>query len=268
MVLEPSPVRVNPPRVLSGLGAITGSMKNRENPKSCARCGISFLPASNSNRFCKVCARLNHLDYSRNYYVEHREILKAKSREYRAKHSTGFRPKECKVCHQTFTPTDNHQKYCLSCKPSVLRETYRRNGALYRARHPEKAREQQRKAMERRRDHYLAMDSLYSARTNGEARRKVFEHYSNGTFRCACCGQSEIDFLTIDHINNDGAKQRLRLFGRRNRGGVFFYRWLVKNGFPPGLAVLCMNCNLSKGKHGLCVHQAARFGVMGAGCSH
>jgi len=165
-------------------------------------------------------------------------------------------------------PDNSNQKYCLNCKPTVLKEWYRRNGALYRQRHPERVREQQRKAVEKRRDHYLAMDAFYHSRIGEQVKQKVFDHYSNGTLTCACCGESEIDFLTIDHINNDGAKHRLELSGRRNWGGVSLYKWLVRNGFPPGFAVLCMNSNLSKGKHGMCIHHTARVTIRSADCHY
>ncbi len=36
-------------------------------------------------------------------------------------------------------------------------------------------------------------------------REKVFNHYGK---KCACCGESIYEFLTIDHINNDGAKHK------------------------------------------------------------
>jgi hypothetical protein len=39
-------------------------------------------------------------------------------------------------------------------------------------------------------------------------RRTVLERYSNGVFRCACCGESRFEFLTLDHVNNDGKHHR------------------------------------------------------------
>ena len=67
---------------------------------------------------------------------------------------------------------------------------------------------------------------------------------------CACCGESIKEFLTIDHINGDGAKDR------KIRGvGHTFYRWLRKNNWPQGrLQLLCWNCNCSKGTRGYCPH--------------
>ena len=39
----------------------------------------------------------------------------------------------------------------------------------------------------------------------------VFEYYSEGEPRCACCNEAMIEFLSVDHINNDGAKHRKNL---------------------------------------------------------
>lgn len=71
---------------------------------------------------------------------------------------------------------------------------------------------------------------------------------------CQCCGESRYEFLSLDHINNDGATHRKELAKRNIRGGFYFYRWLIQNKFPPGLQVLCFNCNLAKGFHGYCPH--------------
>lgn len=74
---------------------------------------------------------------------------------------------------------------------------------------------------------------------------------------CACCREAGADFLTIDHVMEDGARHRREIFGAKDRGGcgVHFYRWLKKNGFPGGFQVLCFNCNFSKHQGGgVCMH--------------
>lgn len=85
-------------------------------------------------------------------------------------------------------------------------------------------------------------------------RLEVFNHYSNGKMNCACCGESHIEFLSIDHINGDGAKHRKEI-GMERGGGVRFYYWLKRNNYPEGFRVLCMNCNFSRGQHGYCPHE-------------
>ena len=63
-------------------------------------------------------------------------------------------------------------------------------------------------------------------------------------------------FLTLDHINNDGAEHRREIHGRQTAAGYQTYRWLMRNGFPPGFQVLCANCNHGKRMNGgTCPHQ-------------
>ena len=80
-------------------------------------------------------------------------------------------------------------------------------------------------------------------------RLRVLAHYSGGSMRCACCGENEVEFLAIDHMHRDGAQHR-----REVRPSAI-YRWLIKHKFPPGIQVLCHNCNLAKGYYGVCPHQ-------------
>lgn len=56
------------------------------------------------------------------------------------------------------------------------------------------------------------------------------------------CGESNLAFLVIDHINDDGADDR-RLW--RNKVSDI-HRFLKKNEYPPGYQVLCGSCNLQK----------------------
>ncbi|MBD0372781.1 MAG: hypothetical protein ICV60_18195 [Pyrinomonadaceae bacterium] len=91
---------------------------------------------------------------------------------------------------------------------------------------------------------------------NGEAMRRHVYKLRIETFaayggQCACCGESALEFLAIDHVNGGGSKQRREL----KRRGVNFYRWLKKQGFPQGeYQALCHNCNMAKGFYGECPH--------------
>jgi len=83
-----------------------------------------------------------------------------------------------------------------------------------------------------------------------ERKRQVFEHY--GT-ECECCGETELDFLTLDHPNDDGAEHRAEV-----GAGQKFYQWLIKNEFPDTfeLRTLCSNCNNGRRVNGgVCPHQ-------------
>ena len=69
----------------------------------------------------------------------------------------------------------------------------------------------------------------------------VVFHYSNGEMCCKFCGENIFELLTLDHINNDGMKQR-GLLG----SGTHIYTKLRKLGYPIGIQILCYNCNCVK----------------------
>lgn len=81
-------------------------------------------------------------------------------------------------------------------------------------------------------------------------KRKTIEAYGG---KCVCCGESIMEFLTVDHINGNGAEERKQI-GRN--GGHYFYYYLKKLGYPKdNYQVLCFNCNCAKHMYGTCPHQ-------------
>ena len=78
----------------------------------------------------------------------------------------------------------------------------------------------------------------YSKKRYKEIRLKVLTHYGGDPPKCSCCGESIYEFLTIDHINNNGSEDK------RSRSVLF--EWLIRNGFPEGYGVLCYNCNCGR----------------------
>jgi len=73
--------------------------------------------------------------------------------------------------------------------------------------------------------------------------------------RCACCGEANPVFLSIDHVNNDGAERRRKGIYPGTGTGWHLYYWLIKHKFPPGYQVLCFNCQWGKRLCGICPHQ-------------
>ena len=94
--------------------------------------------------------------------------------------------------------------------------------------------------------------ALVSKETAQKLKREIISAYGD---KCKCCGVSEIVFLDIDHINNDGARHREEL----KRAGRNFYGWLKRNHFPPGFQVLCKNCNWAKYVLGRCPHERTQL---------
>ena len=97
-----------------------------------------------------------------------------------------------------------------------------------------------------------------SERQAGKERRRRLRSEVIAAYggRCACCGETTPEFLSVDHMNNDGAQHRKHV-----KSGQF-YPWLKRNGFPKdGFQLLCMNCNSAKGFFGECPHQRAKGGA-------
>jgi len=94
---------------------------------------------------------------------------------------------------------------------------------------------------------------IQSKEANKKRRIIVLEYYSGKLPKCACCGESTYEFLSIDHINGGGNKHRKEM-GMKNGKGGNIYHWLIKNNFPEGYQVLCHNCNMAKGFYGICPH--------------
>lgn len=85
------------------------------------------------------------------------------------------------------------------------------------------------------------------AMANQEQRRRVLDLYGG---RCECCGEDDFRFLTIGHVNRDGAQDRR---DKRARGNSF-YRVLLQEPRRDDLRVECWNCNMAHGLYGSCPH--------------
>jgi transposase-like protein/predicted DNA-binding protein YlxM (UPF0122 family) len=90
-------------------------------------------------------------------------------------------------------------------------------------------------------------ESSFRARNN--VRVETFAAYGG---KCVCCGEVREEFLTIDHLLNDGNADRVAGIG----SGTNFYRHLKKLGFPKDrYALACYNCNVGRQyAGGVCPH--------------
>lgn len=147
--------------------------------------------------------------------------------------------KKCSRCHQTKTLSEFYRKergidgLAAECKKCNIA----RSAVRYQAKRAE----------------IRKRENAQMVKTRKRIRDAVFSAY--GGYVCACCGEKEQSFLTLDHIHNNGANDRQRLAGKRTAAGFQTYTKLVKLGFPPGYQVLCMNCNWGKRKTGVCPHK-------------
>ena len=86
--------------------------------------------------------------------------------------------------------------------------------------------------------------------SNLRVKKEVFERYGN---KCLCCGETNIQFLTIDYINGKGCQHRKEI---GVSAGKNFYHWLKRNNYPNGFQVLCFNCNCGRQVNGgVCPHK-------------
>jgi hypothetical protein len=69
--------------------------------------------------------------------------------------------------------------------------------------------------------------------------------------KCACGGESDSKYLTIDHINNDGYLKR-HIRTKEHREAVRLYEQTLL--IPQELQVLCWDCNTAKAIKGFCPH--------------
>lgn len=152
--------------------------------------------------------------------------------------SEAFR--ECKVCKEVKPITDfylhsSKKYYVHTCKKCVI----------------EKRRERM-KGPER--EDLLAHQRAWTKDYRARIKDEVFAAY--GGYKCACCGETEPLFLTLDHIDSNGGEFRRKEFGIRTAAGYPTYQWLRRNDFPDGIQVLCMNCQHGKlMNNGICPHK-------------
>lgn len=101
------------------------------------------------------------------------------------------------------------------------------------------------------RERHLKLQRDWANENHRKRRLLVIMTYGG---RCVCCKESELAFLTMDHIDEGGNAHRRTLTKDGSiAGSPKFYNWLIKNNFPSGFQVLCHNCNFAK-SHGGCPH--------------
>jgi ferric-dicitrate binding protein FerR (iron transport regulator) len=133
------------------------------------------------------------------------------------------------------------------------KQTQKRRNEQYRA--DEKYRE---KCKERSR---AAMPAVQRER-RAKLKAQVFDHYGRV---CICCGETEPFFLTLGHVNGDGAEQRRRVNGgsrgsmRAGSNSAGVYLDIIRRGFPDDVRTECYNCNCGAFRNGgVCPHVKLR----------
>jgi hypothetical protein len=138
---------------------------------------------------------------------------------------------------------------CIYCKEVKQRSSFssdksRKNGFNYRCKECDKLLRQTGK--------HRARSNELKRSQHFKCKMKVLRYYGGDVPLCYCCKEPNVEFLAIDHTNNNGADHRREI---GISGGYHFYRWLIKMNYPLGYRVLCHNCNMSIGIYGYCPHQ-------------
>lgn len=146
-------------------------------------------------------------EYHRQYYLKNKERMRAQHERYKQEHLDELHQYQKEYRERPESKVLNSKRH---------REWYLRNAKKI---------------------------ALRNRRREDAIRELVFGHYGNGVVACVGCGESRIDCLSLDHINDDGAQHRR---GSGKTGGIAFY-WLLKTqGLPLGLQTMCMNCQMVK----------------------
>ena len=144
-------------------------------------------------------------------------------------------------------------KICSKCKEIRPLSDYYRNGSGYLISECKKC-TIKRSKIRSVKPEVRIKDNLALCQKRSKIRDEVFAAY--GGYKCVCCGETEPSFMTLDHIDNDGADFRRKIAGKRTAAGYRTYIWLKKNSYPANIQVLCMNCNHGKRMNkGICPHK-------------
>ena len=160
----------------------------------------------------------------------------------------------CRTCGQTFTGVAQ-QKTCPACRQAAKQAWARRAYREY-PQHREANKTRSRERHQRLRDEINPKLREHARRRHLTRKLTALAHYGSS---CACCGERDYRFLTLDHSNHDGAEHR-KAIGSRG-GGAPFLISLERLGWPavPGLRTLCANCHMAIDLWDGCPHRERRL---------
>jgi len=193
----------------------------------CTRCGVTISP---NKKMCQI-----HLDEASLREKLKREIRKNKSLCTRCgKRSPRYNKNDCQECFEkdrSLYPSKIKLYYnkknnfkCVRCKIKIKEGAYCNNCKVRMCEKSKALRKNQ--------------------------KRLIIDRYGG---KCFCCGEENIKFLTIDHINNDGSIHKRQLKSQK----ISLYRWIIKNNFPKNVfQIACYNCNCARALNNfICPHQ-------------
>lgn len=171
--------------------------------------------------------RLEHQrQYMKGYYQDHKAERKGYNQHFRETHK------------QEQKEYDAHHYQERRPQIRQAQKTYREN-------HKDEIKARMKRWHEENREYLKEQSRL--------RRRRLFQQMLDALgHRCACCGEKNELFLSLEHKDGDGAEDRRSLTWDQ------IYKKVIQNPDPMKYEVLCFNCNLGKRRNGgLCPHKGA-----------
>jgi hypothetical protein len=188
------------------------------------------------------CAKYKELSIERyyknpNYCFNCGSVIKINIGE---KPSSTKKKKFCNSsCAATYNNAKKRKKNITQEEKIRRKERAREYSKEYRTKNKEKTLVRAKKY----RDENKEKNHIYRKEHDLEIRIKFIEMYGG---KCECCGETQVDFLTLDHIDYSSK-------GKWETGRKGYVKALDK--YRPDLyQVLCYNCNCAR-RHGICPHK-------------
>lgn len=213
--------------------------------KKCKDCGKE-LTGHGKPKWCRSCSArhryIKQFGKPPEIIIAKCEVCDKEFRDYasnrtKSKHGNYFCSAECRVAWTgVHNSISNGGDGSLRTKSDKDKFYYRKTSAKIRERANEYYRTNRKSILKQKRDRDRAL------------KQEVVQAYGG---KCECCGETHIEFLTIDHSDGSGAEHR-----RQTGKGRKIYQDLKRLGFPKDrFRLLCLNCNISLGFYGYCPHR-------------
>ncbi len=143
--------------------------------------------------------------------------------------------KECSLCRRS-------ERSCMDCGVTFYSRNLRCGKCYY-----QKHKDVYKAKYWRTRDRQCRLAKARNKERRTLNKAMVLNHYGD---KCSCCGENEVLFLQMDHVNGGGTEHR------RKEKWSDVWTWIVKHSFPDFFQILCANCNMGKNMNGgVCPHE-------------
>ena len=154
--------------------------------------------------------------------------------------------KACKICTQERVAKRRNNPELYQHDKDLMKKNYYENHEERKKINRERWNKNKEKNNKQQRESFPA--KLKALKT------EVLTYYGNGRLRCVCCGESDLVFLTLDHIN--GREENDRGWNKKKKAGRVLWSYVKREGFPEGYQTLCWNCNSGRQVNkGICPHK-------------